>query len=195
MGDTASDPSLGQKVQAFASSKSGQQVGDGECFALADAALKNANAKSAADFGAVTADADYVWGTAVIVSQVQMGDILQFRNFTFTIKTVTKTTTKYADGSTDWDSNENTQSVSRPHHTAVVSSGGAQGIVQALEQNVAPPGETQNVKKVQSTEYRLANDQSKTKEVKREGGNTIEIETTTTITVSGKVLAYRPVAK
>ena len=39
---------------AFATQRMGTRHGDGECFTLADDALKKAGAKSAADFGKVT---------------------------------------------------------------------------------------------------------------------------------------------
>ena len=55
--DGGAKTSLNDQVKNGAYNKMGQQVGDGECFALADQALKSAGAKSAADFGAVTADA------------------------------------------------------------------------------------------------------------------------------------------
>ena len=42
---------LGDQVVAFARGKIGQCVGNGECFDLADQALRSAGAKSAADFG------------------------------------------------------------------------------------------------------------------------------------------------
>src|SRR5262245_11505211 len=120
-------PSLGDKVKTFADGKKGQMVGDGECFTLADQALKDAGAKSAADYGEVTADADYAWGKETSKALVQTGDILQFRNYKFEITTTTKTKKtykghpKYKDQTTEGEDTE-TQSQERPHHTAIVSS-------------------------------------------------------------------------
>jgi len=40
-------------------------VGRGECYDLADHALKHAGAKSAPDYGKINHDGDYRWGKAV----------------------------------------------------------------------------------------------------------------------------------
>jgi hypothetical protein len=55
-----------QQVMAYATERLDTRRGDGECFILGGDALKKAGAKSAADFGKVTDDAAYVWGTAVL---------------------------------------------------------------------------------------------------------------------------------
>jgi hypothetical protein len=122
---------LGDKVAAQAKQRAGQRVGDGECFALADQSLKAAGAQSAEDFGTITPDADYSWGTQATISDVRAGDVIQFRNYRYD----RKITVTAADGSTSWreDSQE------RPHHTAVVESVGSDGAVTVLEQN-APKG-------------------------------------------------------
>src|SRR5262245_59375518 len=74
--------SLGQQVLDFARQQVGQQVGDGECFALADTALRHAGAGSAADFGPVGRQTDYHWSSQqVTAANAQPGDIIQFRNF------------------------------------------------------------------------------------------------------------------
>jgi hypothetical protein len=114
---------LGDQVVAFAREKLGQSVGNGECFDLADQALRSAGAKSAADFGTVTPNADYVWGTAVSLADVQPGDIIQFRNYRYdrTIATDTRTDTDFQE---------------RPHHTAIVERVDGQGAITVLEQNV-----------------------------------------------------------
>src|SRR5262245_54829855 len=75
-------PSLGEQVVSFARRRRGHQVGDGQCFALADQALRGANARSAADYGTVTRDADYQWGTSVSRTDLQPGDVIQFRDYT-----------------------------------------------------------------------------------------------------------------
>ncbi len=76
------DANLGAQIVVFATSKSGQRVGDGQCFALADQALKALGARSAADFGTVTADADYKWGSAGVARRRAAGRhraVSQFR--------------------------------------------------------------------------------------------------------------------
>jgi hypothetical protein len=67
--------SMSQKIVSYITQRMGTRHGNGECFTLADDALKNAGAKSAADYGKVTPSADYVWGTAVGASDVKVGDI------------------------------------------------------------------------------------------------------------------------
>ena len=72
-----------QKVVNWARAQLGKQVRTGECWDLADSALKQAGAKSSGDLGPMDADADYVWGDEVTdLKDVQPGDILQFRDFT-----------------------------------------------------------------------------------------------------------------
>ena len=75
--------SLGEQVASYVRQRRGQVVGDGECFTAADNALRNANARSAADYGTVTPDADYQWGTPVNQSDLRTGDIIQFRNYRY----------------------------------------------------------------------------------------------------------------
>jgi len=107
-----------QQVVVWARAQLGKQIGKGECWDLADGALKQAGAKSSADLGPMGDDADYVWGDEVSdLKDVQSGDILQFRDFAVTA--TTETETRYADGSTDTYTSEST--FTRPHHTAVVS--------------------------------------------------------------------------
>ena len=74
---------LGDQVLSFARAKIGRRVGRGECFDLVDQALRNARAKSAADFGTVTPYADYMWGSRVSLSDVRPGDIIQFRDYRY----------------------------------------------------------------------------------------------------------------
>ena len=73
--------SMADQIVAYPRSHFGEHVGDGQCFALADRALRGAGAKSAADFGGITADADYVWGRAVALADVRPGVIIQFRDY------------------------------------------------------------------------------------------------------------------
>jgi hypothetical protein len=196
--------SIGDKVKTFAGGKKGQMVGDGECFTLADQALKDAGAKSAADYGKVTADADYVWGTETSKALVQAGDIVQFRNYKFEITTKTKTTKtykghpKYKDQSTDGEEWQ-TQSQERPHHTAIVSSKDSASQWTILEQNIAPMGSDTPVKQVQLNELHTADSTKTTKTestVIEDGGPVkVTVETTVTIKVTGTVKVYRPQAK
>lgn len=123
--------SLGEQVASYVRQRRGQVVGDGECFTAADNALRNANARSAADYGTVTPDADYQWGTPVNQSDLRTGDIVQFRNYRYDREIET--------GHTDGSSETQTDFQERPHHTAIVERVGAGGAVTVLEQN-APVG-------------------------------------------------------
>ncbi len=65
---------LSQKVVDFAARSIGQQVGNGECWTLANEALKAA--------GAQPADG-YTFGTPLSLNEIRPGDILQFTNARF----------------------------------------------------------------------------------------------------------------
>jgi hypothetical protein len=115
---------LSEHVVGFARRKKGTHVGDGQCFALADQALRAAGAKTAKDFGEITRDTDYVWGKPVNEADVQPGDIVQFRDYKFRVEDTA------TDGSSEWHEGE------RPHHTAVVERVEGGGALWVLEQNV-----------------------------------------------------------
>jgi hypothetical protein len=170
-----------QKVVNWARAQHGKQVRTGECWDLADSALKHAGAQSSGDLGPMDADADYVWGDEVAdLKDVQPGDILQFRDFTIT--TTVETETIYPDGSSDISTQE--KEFTRPHHTAVVNEVKSGGVLRVLEQNVAPGG-----KKVQSNTLNTKDvPAGSTTSVK--GKNKVTV--TTTVTVSGTIWAYRP---
>jgi hypothetical protein len=116
--------SLADQVVAYPRSHYGDRVGDGQCFALADRALRNAGARSASDFGQITGDADYVWGTSVALADVHPGDIVQLRDYQYSWR-IDRT-----DGSFQEEAG------GRPHHTAVVERVEANGALTVLEQNV-----------------------------------------------------------
>ncbi|HEV2327864.1 MAG TPA: hypothetical protein VGY56_03640 [Verrucomicrobiae bacterium] len=163
---------IGPRVLQYAQQRIGQKVGDGECFALADEALRNAGAASAADFGRVTPTADYKWSSQQVgPADARPGDVIQFRNSHITVKT------EHADGS--WE--ENTEE--RPHHTAVVVSNNGSGNLTVLEQNVTiggTPGQAQ--KSVRQNQI------SATAGTRTVGTNKV------TVTITGTMVVYRPVA-
>lgn len=145
-GKNAPQPSLAERIVAYARARLGQVHGNGECFTLADDALKAAGARSAADFGQVAPDVDYVWGTPVNRVDLRAGDVIQLRDYRVDIEM----TAPQPDGSTEIvDAFEE-----RPHHTALVESVGTDGRVRVLEQN-HPVGTavTRNVLHLSSTTY------------------------------------------
>ncbi len=102
----ASDPpsDLGERLVAFARSKLGQTVGDGQCTALAVEALRDAGARRP---GPRSARAG--WGDErASLADVHPGDILQFDNAVIVRR------------STRGDGAVLTQTLSFPHHTAIV---------------------------------------------------------------------------
>ena len=188
-------PSLGQQVHTWANNRLAQQVGDGECFALADQALRASGARSAADYGQVTANADYVWGTAVQMVDVQTGDVLQFRNYSVTVEVTVTSTKTFHDGSTEETEETRTETYTRPHHTAIVSAKLSGGQLRVLEQNAPPRGSSTPERVVRSNEIHTTGSSSTETSVRQESDGTVRIETTTTITVSGTIRAYRPQAR
>ncbi len=130
-GSSHLQPPLGDAVVRFAQRNHGHHVGNHECFALADKALRNAGASTAEDFGQVTPDADYIWGTAITLDELKPGDIIQFRDYRYD----SHAETELPNGATQIDDEFNT----RPHHTAVVEHVDGDGAVTVLEQN-APEG-------------------------------------------------------
>src|SRR5262245_53388598 len=108
------DEQTGLDVIAFAKANFNKQVGDGQCFSLADKALRKADAMSAADFGKLGKKTDYVWGDPVDLSRVQPGDILQFRDFNITTTTDTKVFEKNQTKSIWLE-----RTAKRGHHTAI----------------------------------------------------------------------------
>jgi hypothetical protein len=116
--------SMADQIVSYVRHRLGQQIGDGQCYAAADAALRHAGAWSADHYGTITPDADYVWGVSVNQSGLRAGDVIQFRNYEF-LKRVDN-----ADGSFREDGGK------RGHHTAIVERVDADGAVTVLEQNV-----------------------------------------------------------
>jgi hypothetical protein len=119
--------SIAEQIVSFPRHRMGQRVGDGECFAVADRALRGAGAKSAADFGTVVPDADYVWGTSIAPSELRPGDVIQLRDYRYDREI--DTSNPDGSGTTATDFQE------RPHHTAIVEHVGNNGAVTVLEQN------------------------------------------------------------
>lgn len=158
-------PSVADQIVAYARHRLAQRVGDGECYTLANRALGNAVARTAADYGEVTPNADYVWGSPVTLSDLRPGDVIQLRNYQYE-RTVDV-------NNPDGSGSTNTVLQERPHHTAIVQR--VEGsVVTVLEQN-APDGSP-----VATTRLYFANSE------------TTSGSTTTRVTVSGTWWFYRP---
>jgi hypothetical protein len=130
-GGGTSAAGISDRILGFARRKRGARVGNGECFAFADTALSTAGARSAGDYGSVTPDADYVWGSTVALNELQPGDVIQLRDYRYDRDV--EVNNPDGSGSSDSDFQE------RPHHTVIVESVDGNGAVTVLEQN-APKG-------------------------------------------------------
>jgi hypothetical protein len=153
----------------------GKDKGGIDCFALVDQVLKEADAKTAADFGNVRPDGDYVWGEPVDLDAVQPGYILQFRDHTVTIRTETL-------GKFQWEETSVDGPARRPHHTAIVVEVRRDGSVSVVEQNVKP-----NASRITRNVIARLAPGEETRNINR----TVRI----VIRVTGVVKAYRPVPK
>jgi hypothetical protein len=161
----ATRASTADRIVSFARRLRGARVGDGECYTLVNRALHAADAKTARDYGSITPDADYVWGTSVNLADLQRGDVIQFRNYSYERVVVTHDDS----GTTTEEHAED-----RPHHTAIVESVDGDGAVTVLEQN-APDGSPVTRARLYFT-----------------AGTTTSGNRTTTISVQGTFWFYRP---
>ena len=182
-----------QKVIQWAGGQVGKRIGAGECWDLADKALRQAGARSSADFGPMGADADYVWGTEVALKDALPGDILQYRDYVMTTTTITEV--MFADDS-GWTS-DTEQTVERPHHTAILQKNPGNGAITVLEQN-----HLGNKEKVRATSMRWKDAPPKEtrtrKPMKREDDGKMgqaTVVVTVEVSVSGTLKAYRPKKK
>jgi hypothetical protein len=160
---------ISDRIVGFARRQRGSRVGNGECFTLADRALSTAGARSASDYGEVTPNTDYVWGTVVSLSDLQPGDVVQMRDYRYDREVVVDN----PDGS--GSNNEDFQE--RPHHTVIVESVEGNGAATVLEQN-APRGSA-----VRRTTLYFSN------------STTTSGHRTTTVRVQGTLWFYRPQAR
>jgi hypothetical protein len=156
---------MADQIVAYPTGQYGKRVGDGECFTLTDRALRAAGAKSAADYGRITRNGDYVWGRDVDLSDLKPGDVIQFRSYRYDREIVTQ------DGNRR---TTNTDFQERPHHTAIVESVDGNGAVTVLEQNVPHHGPVRR------------------NQLFFTAGTTTSGGATTTIRVQGTVWFYRP---
>ena len=198
MGASDSSLSLGQTVVTWARGKLDQQVPpNGECYDLADAALGEAKAKSARNYGKINRHANYVWGKLIAPKDALPGDILQLRNYKVVEYTKTLIVTKRPGYGTDTETATSSASSKRPHHTAIVESSDGVGQFTILEQNYQPPGATEPLKYVMRNvlawkSYSLPPEKKLT--IGR-GGASIETTSTVSYKVTGIMWVYRPQVK
>lgn len=133
---------INDKIVAWAIIRLGQKVGRGQCWDLVEQAITNSGGVSSGSLGPLGDDADYVWGSTITpTTSAISGDLLQFRNYSQTIKSVDKITYLDTDPPTYDTEDGGTTTLKYPHHSAIIESiSGNKCIV--LEQNVDPGGQT-----------------------------------------------------
>jgi hypothetical protein len=161
-----------QRVELYVRFRAGSASINGrdgyECTSLVEAGLKAAHANSFGDYSQPDSE-DYIWGRPITdLNDLQPGDILQFRDYTSTIRTDSD------------DGGWNTNDLGRDHHSAIVTKIIQKGqSVQIIEQNVDP-----DHSKIFSNTIYLKNAIFHTSK-----------DSVTHVTVDGKIWAYRPQAK
>ena len=109
-------PDVRTGVHAYALSQFGAKVGNGECWTLANEAVRSAGGQppSSADL--------YNWGTAIPLGQLARGDIIQFSSYSVRIEQTNGSWQEFTRGA--------------PRHTAIVETVRPNGEVVVLEANV-----------------------------------------------------------
>lgn len=176
--------SINQTVVAWARGQLKKRVGRGECWDLPDHALRHAGAQSSTTHGR---DDDYVWGEEIPIIAAIPGDILQFRDHV--VMTTTTVRTTWAGGSVT--SGPDAVPATRPHHSAIVVGVGA-GVLTILEQHVRPGGEHVQQHSLPIRPGTTVSTEHKVLKTTTGGMVTATVVTTVTISISGKVWAYRP---
>ncbi|WP_295386165.1 hypothetical protein [uncultured Thiodictyon sp.] len=198
---------INQKIVTYASGNIGTQIGDGECWTLAEQALAQAGAQTSRDImgaGKVTPDVDYVWGEKIANKDITPGDIIQFRNYVMKTRTVVSVLYKnLPPGVTinpnPVDESDDEETFDQKHHTSIAVKSYNNKHVAVLHQNVPPDG-----KKVQEGTLAMENIGAKstvtneTRTLKAGDKNltlSVTVTTTVTVTVQGTIWAYRPKSK
>ena len=185
---------LGQKIMVWSKGRLGKKVGRGQCWDLAETALKQAGAMTSNDLGPVGDDTDYIWGDEVAdLKNVQRGDILQIRDHK--VVTTTVTTITFADGTTITNTAERT--AKRGHHTAIArSTPDVNGTIKTYEQHVNGRDVVQKMLlPTRSTPEAVTRSAGKHKHPATKKLGAVKIETRVTVEVTGKIWAYRPKPK
>ncbi|MEI2684814.1 MAG: hypothetical protein V9G14_04490 [Cypionkella sp.] len=112
---------------------------DGQCWTLVEDAVTLNGGKSSKgltpNFSKVSS---YVWGRPITIAALQVGDVLQFSNYSW-IRTVTVDVTR-PDGSGTTDSKDTGAVRGKPQHSVIVAEVVSPGVVKAVEQNI-PDGQ------------------------------------------------------
>jgi len=121
---------------AFAEQLVGRgRYGDGECWTLVEDAVVGAGGQSSRtltrNFGIRS---NYVWGRPVMAANAAPGDVLQFRDYSWT-RSITRSsgtsTNTLGPGITDSEPSQG-----RSHHSAIIVRVIRAGLVEVIEQNI-----------------------------------------------------------
>lgn len=185
---------VNQKIILWTKGKLGAKVGRGQCWDLAEQALKQAGAQTSNDLGPVDENTDYIWGDSIEKEQgIERGDILQIRDHV--TKTTTEVVYRFADETKVWETRE--RIAKRGHHTAIVrSKPDVNGMMKTYEQHVNGRDVVQKMglylRSVSPTVTHSVGVYPHPRTKKKERVN---ITTTITIEVTGKIWPYRPKSK
>ena len=152
---------LSDDILRFANSNLGTKVGtNGECWDLAHQALIAAHADTSRNL-------QYIWGTTTSIVALTSGDIIQFENYSATLRVTN-------------DEEELEQSWGTQHHTAIVSQilNAERGYVEVLHQN------WESIRRVTRERFYIRNG------VTEYQGSALGITGTVRITVSGTIRLY-----
>ena len=128
---------ISASILTYCTQRIGTEEGDGECWTLAENAVISAGGQSSrGQTPNFDEHSNYVWGDTAQFSALVGGNILQFRNYTWTRFIRERVT--LANG--DWNESSSTMTHTRPHHTAIVSIPGSSGNVGVIEQNIPEGG-------------------------------------------------------
>ena len=129
------------RVVAFARSKIGEKVGDGDCSTLVQEALRDAGAKVLLS---PAADGEYLWGEPrKSLKDAQPGDVLQFEKVVFRGRR-----RKFND---DVSAILFETKTSLPHHSAIVTAVGPRGRTLTMLHQNGPGPDGKSLKIVQET--------------------------------------------
>jgi len=200
------DADLAKKVGEAAADRVRQPVLGETCFDLPDRLLRKFGGLSADDFETVTGskEQDYKWGNPVDgTADIQIGDIVQFRNHKVTITTTVTTTTTtrtVRHGHTVEETAPYTKTNSKfqnrgPQHSAVVIGKNDDGTIEIAEQHIIDHNTGKLSKDVLKARLHLGDSEKKSKETKKLKNGSQEIETIVKVEVSGQAWFYHPKAK
>ena len=172
---------------AFAQKQSARYK-DGECWTLIEDTITLNGGKSSKgltpNFSKISS---YVWGKPIPVSALQVGDVLQFSNYSWTRTTVIDVTNPDGGGPTDSKDSETVRG--KPQHSALVIAVVSPGIVKVIEQNIpAGVGWVQTVEMVLTAPPERRVEQRST----TSKGDIVTVTTTTDV-VKNPPKCYRPI--